>query len=134
MAWTYDTTLATNRDKVRLAVGDTIDIDPQLTDEEIDGMLLIYGGVKSTAIAVLRVLAAKYARYADKWVGDLKILASQKHEAYLRMAEELSSSSLLSPSLPSAGGIYDAEKQANRDNESLVAPTFRRGMTDNEES
>lgn len=133
MAWTYDPTLASDRDKVRLLTGDTTQTDPQLSDEELDAMLDIYGGVKSTAIAVLRALASKYARLADKWVGDLKILASQKHEAYLRMAKELSSSGALSVAAPTAGGVYEADKQAIEENESLAPRTFRRGMTDNEQ-
>lgn len=133
MAWTYDPTLATDKDKVRLLVGDTQTDAQQLSDEELLAMLTIYGGVKSTAIAVLRVLASKYARLADKWVGDLKILASQKHEAYLRMAEALSSSGALTVGIPTAGGILVADKEATRDNDALVTPTFRRGLTDNEE-
>jgi len=133
MAWTYNTALAANRDKVRLLVGDTLSTDPQLSDEELDAMLVIYGGVKSTAIAVLRTLAAKYARFADKWVGDLKILASQKSRAYLEMANALSSSGALTPAAPTAGGIFVDDKQAIEEDDSLVKSTFKRGMSDNPE-
>lgn len=132
MAWTYDPALSSDRDVVRLMTGDTLDSDPQLSDEEIDGLLTAYGSVKSTAIAVLRILAARYARYADKWVGDLKILASQKHKNYLTMAASLAASGASSVGAPTAGGIYADEKQAQEENESLTAPTFRRGLMDND--
>jgi len=132
MAWTYDDTLPNDRDAVRLLVGDTLSTDPQMSDEEINGLLGIYSGTRATAIAACKALAAKYARYADKWVGDLKILASQKHAAYLKLAEALASSSGFTPAAPTAGGIYADQKQAQQDDESLSVPTFRRGMTDNE--
>lgn len=133
MAWTYDITLASDRDKVRLLIGDTISTDPQLSNEELDAMLLIYGGTRSTAIAVLRTLAAKYSRFADKWVGDLKILASQKARAYLTMADALSSSGSLTAGAPTAGGIFVDDNQAAEENESLAKPKFKRGITDNPE-
>ena len=134
MAWTYDTTLPTNRDKIRLLIGDTISTDEQMSDEELDAMLVMYGSVKPTAIAALRVLASKYARFADKWVGDLKILASQKSRAYLEMAKTLAASTTLSGGgVPSAGGIYADEKQAGEENDSLAKPAFKRGVTDNPE-
>ena len=133
MGWTYDTSLGSDRDTVRLLVGDTISTDPQLSDEEMDAMLTVYVSTKATAIAVLRVLAAKYARFADKWVGDLKILASQKSRAYLEMANALSSSGSLTAAAPTAGGIFADEKQAQEDDEGLTVPSFKRGMMDNTE-
>lgn len=133
MAWTYDTSLATQRDTVRLLVGDTISTDPQMSDEELDALLLVHGSVKATAINVALALAAKYARFADKWVGDLKILASQKSRAYYELAKQLGSSRGFSGGVPSAGGIYTSDKEATEGDEGLVKPHFRRGFMDNEE-
>jgi len=138
MSWTYDTSLPNDRDRVRLLIGDTLTQDQQLSDEELDAMLEIYGATISTAIAACRALAAKYARYADKWVGDLKILASQKSRAYFKLAEELQSagSSALGTALavPTAGGIWVGEKEMAESDADRVEPFFRRGMHDHKGS
>lgn len=134
MSWSYDTSLPADLDKVRLLIGDTDTTDQQLSDEELGAMLTVYGAVNSAAIAACRALAAKYARYADKWVGDLKILASQKHRAYLELAEELqaagASATGAALAVPTAGGIYTAEKEAYEGNTARVSPFFHRGMHD----
>lgn len=133
--WSYDISLTTDKDKVRLAIGDTIELDPQLSDEEIEATLSLYGSVRAAAVAMCNVLAAKYARFADKWVGDLKILASQKSRAYRELAGTLASSAsgMMSAGVPSAGGIYVGDKQSQASDASLVKPSFRRGMTDSED-
>ena len=59
MSWSYDTSLPTNKDKVRVSIGDTDSSDQQLSDEEINALLTVHGSVRSTAIAVARMLAAK---------------------------------------------------------------------------
>lgn len=136
MAWTYDPTLPTDKDRVRLIIGDTLSIEPQLQDEEIQALLDLFGGsVRAAAIGATRGLAAIYARYADKWVGDLKILASQKHEAYLRLADSLEESTNIigvggGSGAPSAGGVYVGEKEAMEANTNRVSPFFYRGMHD----
>lgn len=135
MAWTYTPTLPTGKDQVRLLVGDTDITDQQLSDEEISAMITAYSSTQSAAIAAARALAAKYARFADKWVGDLKILASQKSDMYLKLANELEESSTVmgsSGGVLSAGGIYVAQKEIAAADEALVQPFFRRGMHDNE--
>ena len=136
MSWTYDILLATNRDKVRLLIGDTLSTDQQFSDEELDWLLLENGnGLYRTASAACRALATRYSRYADKWVGDLKILASQKARGYLAMAQELDKkSSASSWAVPTAGGVYVDEKEAAAADTSLVQPEFVRGMMTNTES
>lgn len=135
MAWTYDTTLPVDKDKVRLLIGDTFSTDPQLSDEEIDAILALYGSVARTAVGACRMLAAKYSRNADKWVGDLKILASQKAKAYLALAEELEDAGGnalgVSSGVPTAGGINVTEKELAQDDTTRVVPFFRRGLHDN---
>lgn len=129
MAWTYNPLILSDTDHVRLLIGDTKSTDPQLQDEEIDFLLTEHGAVRSAAIAACRTLAAKYARLCDKWVGDLKILASQKQLHYTRLMEMLSASNL--SAVPSAGGISIAQKTAYEGDTDRVQPAFRRGMDDN---
>lgn len=134
MAWSYDTSLSSDKDKIRLLIGDTDELTPQLQDEEIVGSQNMFGGVRATAIQLCRALAAKYSRRADKWVGDLKIMASQQAKAYLDLAEQLmAGGGGSSGGFPTAGGIYVDDKSAQAANTSLVQPTFTTGMMGNEE-
>jgi len=136
MAWSYNPSLVSTRDRVRVLIGDTDVDDQQLTDEEIAFFLSSEGNQYAASALACRVLAAKYARYADKWVGDLKILASQKSRAYERLAEAYDTQANASASfsgVPSAGGIYVADKDEQEADTSLVTPSFRRGSMDNVE-
>lgn len=132
MAWTYDETeLATNPIyRVRLKIQDTNPDDPQLEDEEIQLLIDQAGSEDGAAHSGARVLAAKYSRLADKWVGDLKILHSQKARAYRELAETLTGSARVT-GVPSAGGIRTAEKDAQSSDSSLEQPHFYRGQHDN---
>lgn len=133
MAWTYDpSALDDPVNAVRLTIGDTNPSDQQLQDEEIQSLLDISGNsVESASAKAARALAAKYARSVDKWVGDLKILASQRQLHYLKLQETLEGRSALGNGVPSAGGIRISQKEAQEENDDLVQPFFRRGMHDN---
>ena len=133
MAWTYDSLIKTDRDQVRFIIGDTNADDPQLEDGEIDFLLTAEGTVSGAAVAACRALVAKYARLCDKWVGDLKILASQKQLHYSRLLETLQTPSGASAlrAIPSAGGISVSQKTEYESDTDRVQPAFRRGMDDN---
>lgn len=126
MAWTYDPKLVTDKDRVRLLLGDTSSSAPLLQDEEIAGLIAVYGGAHAATIAAARALAAKYSREADKWVGDLKILASQKSKAFLELATALAEGGSPSYGVPSAGGIRISEKENMEDDTNRVSPSFKR--------
>lgn len=130
MSWTYNPSLNTSRDRVRLYIGDTDTDDQQLSNEEIDAMLLLDASVFAAAAMAARTLAAKYARQADKWVGDLKILASQKARAYHELAETLTAKSTSFVGTPTAGGVLVAEKETAAANTALVQPYLSRGRDD----
>jgi hypothetical protein len=133
MSWTYDeTALADPTNQVRLKLGDTNPDDQQLSDEEIDLLLSEAGSVESAVQRGARVLAARYARQTDKWVGDLKILYSQRARAYRELAESLSGTVSVFR-IPSAGGIRVSEKETMASDPDLVAPAFRRDQFDNTE-
>ena len=131
MAWTYDeTALDVPRNQVRLKLGDTNKNDPQLQDEEIDQLLSESDSVNGATLLAARALAARYSRSVDKWVGDLKILASQRSRHYLELAKTLAGKASIH-AVPSAGGVYVADKEAMEQDDSLVQPYFRRGQHDN---
>tara|TARA_R100001143_G_scaffold57840_1_gene55326 strand:- start:298 stop:693 length:396 start_codon:yes stop_codon:yes gene_type:complete len=130
MTWTYNpASIGTDLAKVRLLIGDTDTNDQQMTDEEIqffiDGEETIYMAAYRCALS----LVAKFARMVDKEMGDLKLLAAQRHRHYLQLAETLKQKNV--PGLPSAGGIYQSEKDTLNDNTDMVKPFFKRGMMEN---
>lgn len=127
--WSYDARGTTPTDQVRLLIGDTDTEDQQLQNEEIQTLIAAAGSITSAAAMACRTLAARYARYADKWVGDLKILASQKSRAYERLAEQYEARGVIY-AVPSAGGIRVADKEVNAANPELVQPAFRIGLHD----
>lgn len=133
MAWTYDltTTPLTDLARVRMRLGDTDASDQQLSDEEIFDLLGQTGSVTGAVARAASVLAFRYARQADKWVGDLKILASQKSRAYRELAESLGTVGSVYFGVPSAGGVYQGDKEEAEADSSLATPYFRRGQHDN---
>ena len=129
MTWTYSSTdISTNLAKVRLLIGDTATADQQMTDEEInffiDNEQTIYMAAYRCALA----LVAHYARRVDKEMGDLKLLAAQRHRHYMRLAEQLLKKNV--PGIPSAGGVWQTEKDNLEDNTDWVKPSFKLGMMD----
>lgn len=130
MAWTYNPYIETDRDHLRFILGDTNADDPQILDEEADFLLVSQGSVQSAAVAACRVLIAKYARLCDKWIGDLKVLASQKQLHYTRLLKELSVQGMIR-AIPSAGGISISQKTAYESDTDRTVPAFRRGQDDN---
>jgi hypothetical protein len=126
MSWSYDATLSTAKDRVRLLLGDTDVSDPQFSNEELVALLTVHGSELRTAIVGARALSAKYSRQADKWVGDLKILASQKARAYRELAETLTKDGSSYYGVPSAGGISVSDKQTAESDTDRVAPGFTR--------
>lgn len=133
MAFSYTPGGTGDINAVRLRLGDTNPSDIQFQDEEITLLVTLEGSADAAALAAAQALAFRYAKEVDKWVGDLKILASQKAKRYQELYESLSASgaaSLLS-AVPTAGGVYQLEKDSYEENEALAKPFIKRGMHDN---
>lgn len=64
MSWSYDSTaLDTHLNWIRFRIGDTDSTDPQISDEEIAGILAIEPRREFAAAQVLDSLAAKFAKF-----------------------------------------------------------------------
>jgi hypothetical protein len=118
--------------QARFYLGDTVETGHEFEDEELTMLITLYETPMAAAVAAVRTRIAKYAKGVDKWVGDLKILASQRVKHYQALLEELTSLDSFIGT-PSAGGVYVSEKEAAAANTSLVQPYFRGGMDDNTE-
>lgn len=124
MTWSYSIALTSTRDQVRLLVGDTMQKDPLLQDEEIAFLLTQAPNTKLAASRAAEAIAAKYARQADQAIGDWHVTLSQRVQHYKELAKELAASA---PITAYAGGIAQADRSSEQDS-SLSQPAFTRGM------
>lgn len=89
MAFTFDPTLSSPRDRIRQLIGDTDSTHPQIPDETID----YYTGVDSVELSVAYKLAldlaARYARYPQITVDHQMTNAVQISANYRALAAEL---------------------------------------------
>ena len=93
MSWTYtNNPTGSSRDALRLAVGDTIENDPRLSDEEVGHFLSLYPESLDLAAAkAAEAIAARYSSMAVSYVGDLDNSPHLKAEYYLKLARQLRS-------------------------------------------
>lgn len=93
MSWTYtNNPTGSIRDALRLAVGDTIETDPRLSDEEVEHFLGLYPDSLDLAAAkAAEAIAARYSSMAVSYVGDLDNSPHLKAEYYLKLARQLRS-------------------------------------------
>ena len=138
MTWTYDLDPENSSlDAVRLKIGDTVETDPQLQDEEIEYFLAPYSGASRpelrASIAAAQALAAKYARESTYRIGQVSETLSRKSEAYERIVKnlgaELRQQILVSSSMVAHKVGLKADQEADSER---VDPNVRIGMHDNQ--
>jgi hypothetical protein len=92
MAFTYDGTLNSDLEKVRLQIGDTTSTDPLFTDEEINVYLdQRAGNVLQTAADLCDVLAVRFSREYDFETDQQSFKRSQRVKSYQSLAKTLRS-------------------------------------------
>jgi hypothetical protein len=93
MNWTYTNNPGeSSKDALRLAVGDTNQEDPRLSDEEVEHFLSLYPDKVNLAAAdAAEAIAARYSSMAVSYVGDLDNSPHLKAEYYLKLARQLRS-------------------------------------------
>ena len=140
MTWTYSgDPNASARDAIRFLVGDTDTTEQLLSDEEI-AWINIQASGSATATDSLyecghracHAISAKFARQADKQIGDLQVQLSQRAAAYRAMADDLRQMSLRENTVPVpyAGGITISDKNIDADNPDIYRGRFRSGQFD----
>jgi hypothetical protein len=116
-----------DRDKVRLLVGDT-DSDNQLvSDETIDWALTREGNFFQASALVADIIAAEQARNPDKTIRDLSVSFSQRIENYRQLAEEYRERGAQAGSWKAlTESLSKDAKDAFDDDDDLVTPEFER--------
>ena len=130
MTWTYSGDPASNaRDSIRFLIGDTDTTDQLINDEEIawmnnqvTGSDTATTGVYTVAVRACLTIASKFARMADKSVGDLSVTMSQKATGYREQAKALKALALAEGGVPTpyAGGISLSDKSIDRSDSDIV--------------
>lgn len=93
MAWTYSTSLATDKDRVRLYIGDTDTSNQLFSDEEIEALLTVNDDdVFETSAQLAESLAAKYARYNTLKIDSFSINYKERADQYSELAKRLRAS------------------------------------------
>lgn len=120
MTWSYSgDPSSSTRDAVRFEIGDTDQNDQLLQDGEIDYAIQQESNLFGAAARCCEAIARKFAREADRAIGKTRVAASQKSQAYTKMALQLRKKAS-GYHLPYASGLDED-------------PTFVKGMMDNNE-
>lgn len=142
VSWTYDPDdLLSDSDEGRLArtrlhLGDTISQRPLLGDNEIAYFLSQNGNNERLAASKAALaVATRYAGMPSRTIGDLRIDYQQVVSSMTERAAILKSEAALSGGVgPWMGAHKKADKEANENDSSLVAPFARIGRHDNPQS
>ena len=135
MTATY-TAVATDKDKVRLLIGDTVTASALLQDEEIAYFLTQNTDPTGAAVLACRAIAAQLSRLADTSIESVRVSHSQKAQAYLKMAGDLerqARAAAVSSVLPSVTGTSKSAIQTAQDNSDRRTDQFRPGQFRNPE-
>jgi len=115
-------------DKVRFLIGDTDEIDPLFTDEEILATIATESNELGAAAGLCEVLATKFARRCDRKLGRVMYLfASQQYEHYQEQAKVLRNLACQF-NAPSAGGLSLGAEEASKQDPDRKQPIFSRDM------
>ena len=140
MTWTYsppDGTGDTNRDKVRLLIGDTNTSDQLLSDEELCFLQTEFGSatdIYSTALAAIDVIIAELARKPDsKSVGPLSLSYASRIANLERARKRIEVLSMKKGGAPTpyAGGISIADKEIDENDDDVTQHHVQVGGFDN---
>jgi hypothetical protein len=129
MTWSYTGPASSSADAVRFLVGDTVEADPLLSDEEIAWLLTEHGNIVGlAAVQACETIAAKFARLADSQVDDVAAKASQRAAGYRTLAADLRGRVTVAGAMPFAGGISIGQKDTAEADTARVPPIFTRDM------
>src|SRR5690606_28566866 len=124
--------LATSpKDQVRFLVGDVVETEPLVQDEEILFALSQNPNVYYAAALICESIASMFSRKVDRQTGDVRASYSQRAKAYAERAKEFRAQAggmALSLAKPLAGGISVSDKKKANRNPDRVKPSFSRGQ------
>lgn len=132
MAWTYNSALAADRDKVRFLAQENDAANQLVQDEEIDFLLAQEANVYMAAASVVEMVAARTKNVASKALGTGDSV-SYGAQHYLDLAKRLRLRGSLHQ-IPFAGGISVGEIRKLTDDPDWPRRDFQRGLHDHPET
>lgn len=137
MTWSYDAALSTQKDRVRLIVGDVDSADPLVSDEGISlyctGGVLAQSSDRLAAAAVADAIAAKFARRPlGLQAGGTQVNWGVQSKRYSDLADQLRKEEIRTGAGVAVylGGRSLADKRAREDDADRVPPAFTRTLGD----
>lgn len=131
--WTYSgNPNYSAKDQTRFLVGDTMEFDKLLSDQEIIWLLGQYNNTPiNAALRACETIITRFSRLADETVGRVKIEYSQKAKAYMQTLNMLQNRLAMEDASPYCGGISVSDKQTEAMNSNRVRPDFYKHMMEN---
>jgi hypothetical protein len=132
MTWSFsEASLSTSeKDQVRLLIGDTDTNDQLLSDEAISFYLSSRGdNVNLAAADACDSIAAKFSRQVDTRNGALSVSASQRAEAYRQLGADLRAQDAELCGAFFGGQSIDGKIELETDTDA-IQPRFARGQND----
>ena len=124
-----------DRDAIRLLIGDTDPTEALLYDEELDWLITIWdikGSIWYTASIAARTIAARFAREVTTSSDSQTVSADALQQKYLDLASQLmlQHELLLAGGMVDVGGIAPSEQQFDP---TVTSPAFGTAMHDSYE-
>lgn len=133
MTWTYADPSASEKDAVRLLIGDTDSSDQLVTDQEVEHAIATWGDIYNAGSFLCEVIAAKFAREVTHSADGLSYSASELFRHYSDLADRLAKTGKKRRrrgALPYAGGFSRNERiKADQDTDKIPT-SFRSHMHD----
>lgn len=133
MTFSYDTSLSTDRDKVRFRIGDTDSNRELLSNEEINAVLTAKPAVMPASLECVDAILAKIARDVDRNAAGITSSRAQAFNHYLELKKRLQQEMLTEAEM-FVGGLSKAAKQTFEEDSDFVKPSFDIGQFDNPEA
>lgn len=133
MSWSFDDTLSTDRDLVRILIGDTNTNDQLMSNESIDKVLTLQTNVNLAAARCCEMIAAKYARQVNTTNMSLSVQAADRYAHYIELATTLRDqdvSEAIQYATIKPGGLTISEKNTLDADTDARQPSFSIGMDD----
>lgn len=89
MSWSYDPALSTDKDKVRLFIGDTDTTAQLFSDEEISALLVSVPSPSLAAALLADAQAAKYSRFSAISIDGASFAYQQRADMFRTLANRL---------------------------------------------
>lgn len=131
MSWSYSDSLSTNKDKVRLRIGDTDTNDQLLSNETIDALLSEHGDdIVLSSISSIRAIIAKFSRTVDRNAAGMSANRSIIVENYRQLLKELLAANRGNSGARYKGSFSKSRQETIEDDTDFILPFARSGQFD----